>query len=627
MQTNRIKLLHWCAWFFLGNALLYWIIGLNYLPSIAWLDTGYLNFHGKSVIHTFAALAYIGHLGLLALLPCVLFVPLLLIFPRRKFIFTLAIICTTIAGFLLVIDVMTYKIYRFHLSGVILDIAVFGLGEKMWEMSNLESFLLISIAIGLVIVESVYAVWLWRSLLNKRIFQVSLKWVLIGLSLSLYTSYLMIIYSGQYAMNRVIIDVSRFLPLYLETFCTVMPIKNGRMLFERISESYLIQPQKMNAPLNYPLQPVQCSAAKRPKNLVIILIDTWRFDQLNQQITPSITEFSKQSWVFNRHFSGGNCTGPGVFSLFYGMPSTYWTAMETQHRGPVLMNELLKQNYQMGIFSSASLKLPPFNQTVFSGIKNLRLTSKGETPYDRDLSITKDFKEFIAKAVHKKEPFFSFLFYDAAHSYCAFKQNLGPLTPAVKHCNRMELTNKINPTAYFNRYKNALMLVDQQVREVFETLKQYQLLDNTVVLITGDHGEEFNDNHQGYWGHASNYTYYQTQTPLIIYWPDRKPQVFDYQTSHFDIAPTLMKEFLGCNTPAQNYSFGKGLLDKQNRSYLIVGSYVGFGVLESDQILSISQSGNFLLQHLDGQPYPEGKIKLATVQDVFQDLRRFYIKN
>ncbi|WP_244897234.1 hypothetical protein [Candidatus Coxiella mudrowiae] len=31
-------------------------------------------------------------------------------------------------------------------------------------------------------------------------------------------------------------------------------------------------------------------------------------------------------------------------------------------------------------------------------------------------------------------------------------------------------------------------------------MKGHQLSKNTIVIITADHGEEFNENHQNYWG-------------------------------------------------------------------------------------------------------------------------------
>lgn len=625
MQTNRKNLLLWSGWFFFGNAILFWLIGLNYFQNIAWLDVNYISHRAKLLIKLFAVLTYTGHLGLLAMLPLALFIPIILLMPKRYLIFPLAICLAVFLGFILIIDEMTYKLYRFHLNGVILNIAVNGLGEKVWELSDIEYLILGAIIAGLLTIESIFAFWLWRRI-NKAIFKQGFIWVIAILSMFLYASYSMIIYSHDLLANRMFIEVSRFMPLYSEIFGALLPMKEGRKKLEALTQSFLIQPGNANIPLNYPLKPLQCKPAKEPLNFVMIVIDTWRSDQVNSEITPTINDFSKKSSYFTKHFSGGNSTGPGIFSLFYALPVSYWTSMEKQKQGPLLLDEMMKQGYQMGIFGSATLKLPPFNKTVFNSIKNLKLDTPGETPYDRDRAITKEFKEFIADAVKNSKPFYSFLFYDGAHSYCAYNEDLSPLKPAVKDCNRMKLTKMSNPTPYFNRYKNALMLMDQEVKQVLQTLKEHNLLKNTVVMLTGDHGEEFNDNHQGFWGHASNFTHYQTQTPLIIYWPDEKPQTYTHLTSHFDIAPTLLSELLGCKESSTNLSLGKNLFDKGKRPYLIIGSYTGFAVLESDRITEVSPTGNFQVEQLNATPHPDGKLNIAIMENVFDDIQRFYKK-
>ncbi|WP_306686870.1 sulfatase-like hydrolase/transferase [Candidatus Coxiella mudrowiae] len=53
---------------------------------------------------------------------------------------------------------------------------------------------------------------------------------------------------------------------------------------------------------------------------------------------------------------------------------------------------------------------------------------------------------------------------------------------------------------YLNRYRNAAHFDDALVGQVLQALKGHQLLKNTIVIITADHGEEFNENHQNYWG-------------------------------------------------------------------------------------------------------------------------------
>ena len=80
------------------------------------------------------------------------------------------------------------------------------------------------------------------------------------------------------------------------------------------------------------------------------------------------------------------------------------------------------------------------------------------------------------------------------------------------------------------------------------------------MVITSDHGQEFNDNGGNYWGHGSNYTRYQTGyrcccTRL------RCAGVHWHRTTHFDVLPTLMRDHLGCTTPFPSYSVGRSLFE------------------------------------------------------------------
>ncbi|MHB1947841.1 MAG: sulfatase-like hydrolase/transferase [Gammaproteobacteria bacterium] len=628
MQADKKLLFQWSIWFLLGNVLLFWLIGLNYIPTIPWLDSAYLTHYGKSLLKSFAFFTYFGQLGAMALLQGLFFIPLIWLFPKRKPLFILAAVMATLLATLLVMDAMIYKLYRFHLNGVMMDLVIHGLGSEIFGFSWLEYLQAAGIATTFFIIELFYAFWLWRNL-NKKCFRGTAKWCVIFIALSLYISYTMLIYSfGRGVMNRVYNDVSRFMPLYTEFLGAILPVKDGRLLIERMTETYLIQPRKASAPLAYPLQPLKFAATKQKLNVVMIVIDAWRFDMLNTQVAPSLAKFAEKSWVFTNHFSGGDATGPGIFSLFYGLPSSYWTAMETQHKGPVLIDEMLKQQYRMGIFGSAPLRLPPFHRTVFQAVPNLQVQQQpAQTAYARDRMVTQKFARFIKNGKTSSQPFFSFLFYDSVHSYCSYKDDLQPLQPVIKNCNRMELTNESDPIPYLNRYKNAVLLVDQEIKQVLTILKTNDLLKNTVVIVTGDHGEEFNENHLNYWGHASNFTRYQTQTPLVVYWPGAKPKTFTHKTSHFDLAPTLMEKLLGCKTPAKDYSVGFNLFETRDRPYLIIGGYSAFGIVEPAKITHVSPTGNLRVEQINGQLIPSSTLNEAVMREAFLDLRRFYKNN
>jgi uncharacterized protein len=102
---------------------------------------------------------------------------------------------------------------------------------------------------------------------------------------------------------------------------------------------------------------------------------------------------------------------------------------------------------------------------------------------------------------------------------------------------------------------------------IFDYLKQHQLLDNTIVVLLGDHGEEFMEH--GFWGHNSTFVDQQVRTPMVIYKPGMQPLVSNQLTSHMDVVPTLMP-LLGVSNPSSDYATGYNLLagEKRNHTYI-----------------------------------------------------------
>jgi membrane-anchored protein YejM (alkaline phosphatase superfamily) len=376
--------------------------------------------------------------------------------------------------------------------------------------------------------------------------------------------------------------------------------------------------------MHYPLHPMQCRGQPHPDNLVIIMLDGWRFDMLNAVNSPHIYRFSQHAHVFKQHFSGGNCTGPGVFSLFYSMPYTYWTSIKQQHVSPVLIEELLNQHYQIGIFRSASLHYPAFDETIFQKIKNLRINTPGGYAYQRDQYITQDFKQFLSR-VDRKKPFFSFIFYDTSHNYCQQPNAYAhPFQPAWHTCNRVTLNKNTDREPLFNVYKNAVYFADQIVQDALTALANTHLLDNTIVIITADHGEQFNDNKKSTWGHASDYTTWQLHTPMIIHWPGHHKKEVNTYTRHYDVVPFIMQTLLGCTNDVSDYSIGHSLLSPQKDLNLFAASYVDYAFVQNDQITRIYPNGNISIYDNEGNILPQASLNATTASAFFKLMTQYY---
>lgn len=290
------------------------------------------------------------------------------------------------------------------------------------------------------------------------------------------------------------------------------------------------------------------------------------------------------------------------------------------------MDRLQQLGYQLGVFASAKLTSPEFDQTVFSNVENLRLHSQGKSAPERDINLTEDWKTWYENR-NKSKPLFSFLFYDAPHAYDFPENYPDQYQPLSKHINYLSLDNQTDVTPIMNRYKTSVRFVDSLAKQVIDILDEVGDLDNTLIIITGDHSQEFNDNKLNYWGHNSNYTPAQTHVPFAIIGP-RVPDGVgadwgDKFTSHEDVVPTLMENYLGATSPASDYSTGINVFSEViDRPWVLLSSYSGYGIVTQNSILEVGATGQS--RYLDTTNHPkDGNPNFKYVQEALEQISRF----
>ena len=88
-------------------------------------------------------------------------------------------------------------------------------------------------------------------------------------------------------------------------------------------------------------------------------------------------------------------------------------------------------------------------------------------------------------------------------------------------------------------YYSEVRAIDQQLGETFERMRNEGLLDNTVIIITADHGEAIGE--EGMLGHGNGLLASVVRIPLILWAPGRlEPRVDDRWVSLVDVLPTLL---------------------------------------------------------------------------------------
>jgi len=121
--------------------------------------------------------------------------------------------------------------------------------------------------------------------------------------------------------------------------------------------------------------------------------------------------------------------------------------------------------------------------------------------------------------------------------------------------------------------------IDHQIGRVLDEIETQGLLENTIVIVTGDHGEEFME--KGAWGHNSGFVEEQIHVPLVTWLPGEPHRVVSALGSHVDIATTLLQA-LGAPQDPASYSLGRHLLDNSPRDYIVSSDWHSIAVISAD---------------------------------------------
>ncbi|MGL4854873.1 MAG: sulfatase-like hydrolase/transferase, partial [Lentisphaeria bacterium] len=348
--------------------------------------------------------------------------------------------------------------------------------------------------------------------------------------------------------------------------------------------------------LNYPAAKIERDLSKKKYNVVWLACESWRWDMLDAEIMPAASAFAKKSTNFKDHYSGGNGTRQGMFSMFYGIYGNYWDVIMKNRQSPVLMDWMIEDGYNFNCQTSAKFSYPEFDQTIFSRISsdNLYSYDKGLT-WQRDQHNTKKFINYL-KSVDRSKPFMSFMFFESTHAPYEFPQDAVIRENHAPAINYATVKESDGPRIK-DRYINSSHHLDMRLGEIFKTLEEEQLLEDTIVVLVGDHGEEFFE--KGRLGHNSTFVQEQIRTPLVIYFPDRDAEVYEQMSSHLDIVPMLAPYF-GVRNAASDFSIGYNLLDgKSKRDHAILADWSKvFFVGEKYKTYLPSSSAGYAMQEL-----------------------------
>jgi uncharacterized protein len=324
--------------------------------------------------------------------------------------------------------------------------------------------------------------------------------------------------------------------------------------------------------LRYPLEPLRGAAPHPLPNVLWLCSESLRADMLDPEIMPATWALAQRASWFRAHVSGSNGTRMGVFSMLYGLPGSYWASFLAERRGPVLVDRLIELGYQIEAFTSDDFSYPEVSRTSWSRIDVSHLHElggSGEPTWQRDRRNVGEMMRFLA-ARDRSRPFFVFSFFESPHARYEFPPESVIRRPYLDSLDYVSSDFERDISLIKNRYINSVHHLDSQFARIFEFLREQRLEGDTIVIVTGDHGEEFMDN--GRWGHNSTVSEAQIRVPLLILVPGRAPEAVDRLTSHMDLPATLLARLGVENAPA-SYGVGIDLFGAAQRRHAYLADF------------------------------------------------------
>lgn len=544
------------------NSLLFLVNAWNYLsfPPVGALEI------------LFRYTAFLAHFFLFGLLLSFFLCLLFLLFRSIVLIKIFSVFVFSLAQLAVFVDIRVYAQFKFHLSGIVLGAMT---TPGYWDSVHFSTFdwAVSSLALaGLLAVELVFLLFLLRRL-KKR----GLLWRTTSPRRVLAATGLIVFLALAEKASFGVADFYSYTPVtrYEKVFPLYRPLTFKRILARHLGIVPEFDHASARLPdvsrLEYPLPGFRYHRLSRPRNVLIILVESLRFDMLNEEVTPNLIAFSRQATTALNHFSGGCTSRFGTFALFYGLYGTYWHQILDARKGPVLIGQLLHNDYIFKVMSSTSFSFPEFNRTVFVDLET-ELDDKmpGDNSAERDKVLVDRWLKWLGE-VPPGQPFFSFLFLDAPHSPYNFPEEFKKFEPCLGSISFLRTNLEEDREEIFNRYRNSIHYADHSVGRILQGLEEGGFLENTVVVITGDHGQEFWEH--GYYGHNASYTDYQVRVPLLIRVPgEDTPRKITGRTSHLDVPGTILRILGDENDPAL-YTLGEDLFHPAEERALVLAGW------------------------------------------------------
>jgi len=317
-------------------------------------------------------------------------------------------------------------------------------------------------------------------------------------------------------------------------------------------------------------------------NVLFIVCDTLRVDHLGcygyfRDVSPFIDEVAEEGVVFEDFYGNGSPTGPAFTCMFTGLHSINHKFYEFMTPNVRQVDDLIFTMPEImrlcGFITAAVDDLINFPCHPKHFVKGFDYYMNPSCQRMNPSSIADEINKLLIPWVrnHSKEKFFLFVHYWDPHD--VYRPQYDEYNKKVKHFHHKigdlsDLQVKEAPAGYryvpgwgregeilegkrsynvegpkvlsIDLYDAAVAYMDRAIGEALTVFKEEGIFENTLIIITSDHGEQLGQHHA--WSHNALHDSCQ-HIPLIMRFPKRLPKKRRIKgfAQHIDLLPTILE--------------------------------------------------------------------------------------
>lgn len=284
-----------------------------------------------------------------------------------------------------------------------------------------------------------------------------------------------------------------------------------------------------------------------------------------EEITPTLNRLSEKGIYFSNFYSQAlTCSGTldvefSILTSLYPSPKSPY-AIKFATKVPFTLPKFLKKYGYRTMFFHANrgdfyrrstvMRIFGFDELYFSAY----FLSK-----ERKVRGIDDYPFFLgsAEAIRKSsQPFFAYLVTLSSHTPFEFPKKEEP---------GLKITDNLDENT--KKYYLVINYSDRTFRMFLDELNKESILDNTILVIFGDHTRTVPESKEGEMGIVRETV--KNKIPLIILIPDANGAIIDEPASHIDITPTILS-ILGLRY--EGLLLGRNLLSMEGKGFVLINS-------------------------------------------------------